>query len=95
MENQESIFDTLEREGWKRQFVANEPRLSEAVELYKESGFEVHLESVPKAQGLPDCQKEGMTGSGCTVCFDGQEDQYKIIFTRPGKDDGGGDDNLF
>ncbi len=95
MEKQESIFDKLQREGWKRQFVANEPRLSEAVELYKQSGFEVHLESVPRSKGLPDCQKEGMIGSECTVCFDGQEEQYKIIFTRPGKDGGGMYDDLF
>ena len=82
MGNQESRLDILERKGWTRQFVANEPRLSEAVELYKETGYEVHLEPMPtkgKPADLP------MTGSDCIVCFEGTEDQYKIVFTRPKK----------
>jgi hypothetical protein len=36
----------LDKEGWTRQFMADEPRLSEAVELYKSLGFEVHFEPV-------------------------------------------------
>ena len=36
----------LEKEGWSRQFTSDEPRLSEAVELYKSLGFEVHLEPI-------------------------------------------------
>ena len=36
----------LNKEGWTRQFTSDEPRLSEAVELYKSLGFEVHLEPV-------------------------------------------------
>lgn len=34
----------LERLGWVRRFVADELRLSEAVELYKSLGYEVRLE---------------------------------------------------
>jgi hypothetical protein len=34
----------LEEDGWTRQFTADEPRLSEAVEMYKLLGFGVHLE---------------------------------------------------
>jgi len=90
---QASKLEKLENEGWKRQFVANEPRLSEAVALYKETGHEVHLEPIPKASNSSDLP---MVGSECTTCFDGNEDQYKIIFTRPGKDSTGpGDDDLF
>ncbi len=81
--NQVPKLKKLENEGWKRQFVANEPRLSEAVELYKETGHEVHLEPVPQAGNASDLP---MVGSECTTCFDGNEDQYKIIFTRPAKD---------
>ena len=36
--------DELQQRGWTRQFVTDEPRLSEAVELYQEIGYEVHLE---------------------------------------------------
>jgi len=37
VEKQESRFEILQHEGWTRQFIANEPRLSEAVELYEQS----------------------------------------------------------
>jgi len=78
----------LEKEGWIKQFIANEPRLSEAVDLYRESGFDVHLEPLPKGQECDSCagtedQKEK---EECRVCFEGYEDQYKIIFTRRRKD---------
>ncbi len=69
--------------GWTRQFMANEPRLSEAVEEYKRLGFEVHLEPVdPRA-----CASSGE----CTICFQEPEvaEQFKIIFTRPAR--GGGE----
>lgn len=36
--------EELKRQGWTRMFIADEPRLSEAVELYKSLGYEVHLE---------------------------------------------------
>jgi hypothetical protein len=74
----------LEEHGWVRQFVASEPRLSEAVELYRESGFEVHLEPLSTDQECDTCagpEKKGQ--EECRVCFEGFEDLYKIIFTRP------------
>jgi hypothetical protein len=77
-------LDALKKEGWTRQFMASEPRLSEAVALYKESGFEVHLEPLPHG-GEPDLLPLLNSGDGCTNCFEGFEDQYKIIFTRPGR----------
>lgn len=73
----------LEEQGWVEQFIASEPRLSEAVELYRESGFEVHLEPLPKGRkcefraGPQDEEQEE-----CRVCFKGHEALYKIIFTR-------------
>jgi hypothetical protein len=80
-----SGVEKLEREGWVKQFVANEPRLSEAVELYKEAGFDVHLEPLPKSQGCEACAGPEEKGE-CRVCFEGFEDQYRIIFTRRRKD---------
>ncbi len=62
--------------GWARQFTASEPRLSEAVDNYRQLGFEVHLEPVDPAA----CQADGQ----CTACFDSSDiaDGIKIIYTR-------------
>ena len=47
----------LERQGWMRQFVADEPRLSEAVELYKSLGYEVRLEPAVFDKTSEECKK--------------------------------------
>ncbi|MGQ9506454.1 MAG: hypothetical protein ACUVTB_01185 [Candidatus Bathycorpusculaceae bacterium] len=55
-------------------FVAEEPRLSEAVELYKSLGYEVRLE--------PPVFEE--TSEECKKCLLYQNcDKYKIIYIRP------------
>lgn len=83
-----SRADELGKQGWIRQFVASEPRLSEAVELYKALGFEVHLEPLPKNQEYDTRAGPDTEGPGeCRVCFDGFEDRYRIIFTRPARKD--------
>jgi len=91
-----SRIEILERQGWVKQFTANEPRLSEAVDLYRESGFEVHLEPLPKGQACDACAgAEGRKEQGeCRVCFEGFEDQYKIIFTRRRKDSKSSEDEV-
>lgn len=53
---------------------ADEPRLSEAVEQYKEIGFEGHLEPV-------DTSSENRTS--CLSMF---SDRYKMIYIRPKKE---------
>jgi hypothetical protein len=69
---------------WKKQFITNEPRLSEAVKMYKEAGFEVRLEPLPKNQESKICHAcEEESESECFRCFEGSENQYKIIYTRP------------
>ncbi len=93
MEKQKSRFEILQHEGWNKQFIADEPRLSEAIELYKQSGFEVHLESVPAKNEINQCP-QGEAGE-CRVCFEGNEDQYKIIYTRQKDDVNDLDDDLF
>jgi hypothetical protein len=80
--------DELIKEGWTRRFVSNEPRLSEMVELYRSMGHEVHLEPLPPV----DCDSADEESEECRACFRGFEDQYKIIYTRPKKDDTEGDD---
>jgi hypothetical protein len=72
----------LEKEGWTMRFVAGEPRLNEAAALYRNSGFEVRFEPLPKGMQCGDCAGEETEGV-CSVCYDGFEDQYKLIFTRP------------
>lgn len=62
----------LEKEGWIRQFTADGPRLSEAVEEYLELGFEVLLEAIDPQE---------MTGE-CFGCFIAAGDRYKTIYTR-------------
>jgi hypothetical protein len=57
-------------EGWKRCFIADEPRLSEAVETYRELGFEVALLPVPLNDGA------------CTECMRQDPDRYRVIYTR-------------
>jgi hypothetical protein len=71
--------DELVKAGWERRFVTSEPRLSEMVDMYKEIGFEVHLEPLPSKEELDD---GGCEESGCTACFDLDRERYRIIFTR-------------
>jgi hypothetical protein len=67
--------------GWERRFIACEPRLSEMVEMYKEIGFEVHLESLPSKEEM---EQSSCEESGCTACFYEDPERYRIIFTRQG-----------
>ena len=64
----------LEQQGWTRQFMADEPRLSEAVTLYASLGFEVRLE--PALLSMPE--------DACRECYLPQcADRCKVIYTRP------------
>ena len=89
MNEKKSRITILEKEGWTRRFVAGEPRLSEAVEVYTQAGFEVCLQPFPTEEGecetCPGEEKRDQYGKECRVCFEGSEDQYKIIFTRPAR----------
>jgi hypothetical protein len=83
VEEKKSRIEMLRQEGWQRQFVANEPRLSEAVKLYREVGFDVLLEPLPEKGECESCSGEDEDEKECRICFEGFEDQYKIIYTRP------------
>ena len=85
VDREKAIVRPLKQQGWTKRFVANEPRLSEAVEMYKETGFEVHLQPLspqPDRTSEEKCEPDAI----CRQCFEGFEDQYRIIFTRPGKE---------
>ncbi len=63
----------LGEHGWMRRFVADEPRLSEAVQLYESLGYEVRFEPV----ALDETNKE------CKTCLIGQNcDRYRTIYIR-------------
>lgn len=66
----------LKRQGWIRRFVADEPRLSEAAELYKSLGYEVRLEPAAFDETSEECKK-------CLLYQDC--DKYKTIYIRPKK----------
>lgn len=63
--------EQLVKEGWKKQTTYDEPRLSEMVELYKDIGYEVHVEAfVPEES------------PGCSECMKIAPDKYQTIYTR-------------
>jgi methyl coenzyme M reductase subunit D len=64
--------EELKKKGWARQFVTDEPRLSEAVELYRELGYEVHLEDATMDE----------VNQICANCLPADCNNYKIIFIR-------------
>jgi len=55
-----------------RQFTTDEPRLSEAVELYRSLGYEVHLE--------PATFNE--ENEMCKTCIQADCQRYKTIYIR-------------
>ena len=94
MEQKAPTNEMLLQMGWQRRFAANEPRLSEAVEMYKEAGFDVHLEPLPKEPECETCAGEEDKDE-CRICFEGFEEMYKIIFTRRKEGAAAPEDDLF
>jgi hypothetical protein len=64
-------IDRLKSEGWVQQFTASGSRLQEAIENYRMLGFEV--KTVPVKEVIQ---------TDCTVCFDDENDDTVMIFTR-------------
>ena len=80
MEN-ESIINPLSG-GWVARFTASGRRLEEAIKNYRQLGFEVKTISV-----------KNLKGWDCSVCFEDENDQTEMIFTR--KTIATGDDELY
>lgn len=57
-------------QGWERRFIYDEPRLSEAVEIYRELGLDVVLLAV-----APD-------DVDCSECMKEDPGRYRVIYTR-------------
>jgi hypothetical protein len=66
----------LAAQGWTKQFMTDEPRLSEAVAQYRALGFEVRLEPLEPAA----CAG----GSDCAACLaePAAAARCKVIYTR-------------
>lgn len=64
--------EKLKRKGWVRRFATDEPRLSEAVELYRSLGYEVNLE--------PATFNE--ENDLCKTCIQANCKKYKTIYIR-------------
>jgi hypothetical protein len=68
----------LEKEGWLRQFVADEAQAKDAVEIYDLLGYEVHLQPPNRShseKGGPSPSKES-------------QGQCQIVYIRPKKSQG-------
>lgn len=65
------LVDKLAAEGWTKQFTASGLRLAEALENYRQLGFEVRTVPI-RELGCGDC----------TICFDDENDASVMIFTR-------------
>jgi hypothetical protein len=68
-----------EEHGWERRSILDEPRLSEVVEGYLQLGLDVMVTDLSTALALE-----------CSICMDGETGRYKVVYTRPGKEDTGG-----
>jgi hypothetical protein len=62
----------LAAEGWQRRFMADPIRAKEAIQLYTELGFEVHLETIQPSELSPACGDCRLA-----VCY-----AYQTIYTR-------------
>jgi hypothetical protein len=63
--------EELTQQGWEKQNIYDEPRLSETIELYEEMCLEVHVEPFN-----PDEE------SGCTECMKAAPEKFKTVYTR-------------
>ncbi len=67
--------DDLAAAGWRRMSTIDEPRLSELIELYRESGFEVLLRPVSREE----------LGDACAECLLAQSERFRTIYVRPAR----------
>lgn len=70
-----STEDQAREAGYKRCFVAEEPRLSDMVEAYRELGLEVITVPVDLEDG------------GCSECLRRTPERYRVIYTRAARPD--------
>jgi hypothetical protein len=67
----------LEGDGWERRFITDVDRADEAVQVYSQLGFEVHVEPVLASELGGDCNQCALV-AGC---------QFQTIYTRTNRRD--------
>jgi hypothetical protein len=72
-EDQKTLAQELEAQGWVQRFTIEAERADEYVELYQSLGDEVRVELVTP---------ELMASEECAVCLLAACDAYRIIYTR-------------
>jgi hypothetical protein len=77
-----SVSTNLEEQGWTQRFTAIGFRLNEAVTLYRQLGFDVHLEPASHREEL-------FAAEACQFCF--VTTQARTIYTRRRADSSGED----
>jgi hypothetical protein len=65
-------LSALESDGWERRFITGVDRAEEAVALYSQLGFEVHVEPMLASELGGDCNECALV----VTC------QFKTIYTR-------------
>lgn len=65
------VNDSLEKQGWQRRSILDEPRLGEVVAMYEELGLEVKVVDLD-----PELYE------GCIECARDQEKTLKVVYTR-------------
>jgi hypothetical protein len=65
----------LEKEGWLRQFVADEAQAKDAVEIYDLLGYEVHLKPPNRSHSEKNSSSSSKESEG----------QWRIVYIRPKK----------
>ena len=48
--------------------------------IYEQTGYEVHLEPLAAVEARDQDRDEC---EGCKICYQGVEDRYQVIYTRP------------
>lgn len=66
-----ALLEKLKAEGWQQQFTASGDRLQEALDNYRWLGYEVKT-----------VQVKDLGCDGCTICFEDENDETVMIFTR-------------
>jgi len=66
------MSEKTEKEGWIKRTTIGEPRLSEIVELYKSSGYEVRVEPLKLDSLVDECRR----------CYENNIDDVKTVFVK-------------
>lgn len=66
------MSEELEKQGWIKRTIIDEPRLSEIVDEYESLGFEVRLEPVDTDE----------MDEGCRRCYGNNAARFRTVYVR-------------